>query len=565
MKKNYLLLLVLCPILVTAQTSSITATEIVDLSVYNGTASTAGQGEYQIFLGNDNVLDKPIIFVDGFDPGDTRDITTIYNSLEFTGAGGTQNLGDLVRAQGFDLVILNFPTYVNGDGATIDGGADFIERNAMVLVELINNINTDKAANNPEPNVIIGPSMGGIISRYALNYMEANTLTDDTRLFISFDSPHLGANIPIGLQHQLNYLAFNSLNPVAELQPIIDNLLKSSAARQLLTDHLEAHLIGGVGVEFDTNITLPTPHPFRTTFQGRITSLTTDGFPSNVRNIAIVNGSGIGSPYFAIGNSGMTVSPGFTVMDATFVVPFLPLLDIIIDIDINFTPVMNTTAVVSNIVITPPFPPSATSSAQSQSFELVDGIDAAPGGLFDLSGLTGDVAGGNPLATDFLNALQIDKFNFIPTVSALALVITDDTPVDWYHDIDLSGSRATTNDTPFDNTFVPDDNQGHVEITEANANFALTEILNPPLGLESYTSLDLILEKNPVDSELVLLSGKNTIAQVSITDLTGKTVFNQDLTITNRTTIPLNLNPGFYILSAKSSRKGKFVTKFIVN
>ena len=115
--------------------------------------------------------------------------------------------------------------------ALIDGGADFIERNAMLLVELLDIINTAKAPNSPEQNVIIGPSMGGIISRYALNYMEANTIDADTRLYLSFDSPHLGANVPIGLQHQLNYLAFNSLSPSVEIQPLIDGFLKSSAAR----------------------------------------------------------------------------------------------------------------------------------------------------------------------------------------------------------------------------------------------------------------------------------------------------------------------------------------------
>ncbi|WP_370391564.1 T9SS type A sorting domain-containing protein [uncultured Winogradskyella sp.] len=560
MIKKYLFLVLLCPVVVAAQTI-ITATEPVDLSVYDGTPSTAGQGEYQVFLGTDNVLDKPIIFVDGFDPGDTRDITTIYNSLEYTSTSGTQNLADIVRAEGFDLVILNFPTYVNGDGATIDGGADFMERNAMVLVELIATINADKAGNSGEPNVIIGPSMGGIISRYALNYMEANSIDADTRLFISFDSPHLGANIPIGLQHQLNYLAFNDLNPVVDIQPLITDFLNSPAARQLLTDHFEAHLLTGSAVEFDPNLTLPAPHPYRTTFQNRITSFTADGFPSNVRNVGIVNGSGIGSPYFAIGNSGTTVNPGFTVMNTTLS-PNVPFTNI--DILINFTPMMNTTAVVSNIIITFFGSPIAVSTAQSEAFEMVSGIDAAPGGLFDLSALTGAVSG-DPLANDFINALQVDKFNFIPTVSALALVITDDTPVDWYHNIDLSGSRATTNETPFDNTFIPDENEPHVQLTEANVTFALTEILTPPLSTSDATSFDLKLEKNPVQSELVLLTSKQSNATATITDITGKRVLQSDVVLSNRTVLPLNLKSGFYILQLSTGDNSVVIKKFIVN
>ena len=206
MKKSYFTLLFLLPSLIFSQVS-ITSGITPDLSLYGESTNYPGEGEYQIFLSSDNILDKPIILVDGFDQGDTRDITGIYDLLDFEGTSGTENLADLLRVEGFDIVILNFPTYIRtADGATIDGGADFIERNAMVLVELIETINTAKASNSPEQNVIIGPSMGGIITRYALNYMENQTLDADTRLYISFDSPHHGANVPIGLQHQLNFL-----------------------------------------------------------------------------------------------------------------------------------------------------------------------------------------------------------------------------------------------------------------------------------------------------------------------------------------------------------------------
>ena len=102
-------------------------------------------------------------------------------------------------------VILNFPNWTASDGMTlVDGGADFIQRNAFILVKLINEINSMKVGS--EQNVIIGPSMGGLISRYALRYMEQNTLDHDTRLYLSFDSPHLGANVPIGLQYLFNYM-----------------------------------------------------------------------------------------------------------------------------------------------------------------------------------------------------------------------------------------------------------------------------------------------------------------------------------------------------------------------
>ena len=95
----------------------------------------------EIFYSNDNVLDKPIFVIDGFDPLDTRNINSIYQALNF----GSGNLGDIVRNNGYDVVVLNFPTYFREqDQQWVYGGADYIERNAMLLVELIKLINDQK-------------------------------------------------------------------------------------------------------------------------------------------------------------------------------------------------------------------------------------------------------------------------------------------------------------------------------------------------------------------------------------------------------------------------------------
>src|SRR5690606_33581079 len=106
-------------------------------SPYGEAVSYPGTGEYERYLSADNVLDKPIFLVDGFDPGDGRDIPGIYQLLSFNDGGTVSNLGDLVRDEGFDVIILNFPIYTRtADAAVIDGGVDYIERNAMLLVEL---------------------------------------------------------------------------------------------------------------------------------------------------------------------------------------------------------------------------------------------------------------------------------------------------------------------------------------------------------------------------------------------------------------------------------------------
>jgi hypothetical protein len=564
MKKHYVFILLFFPVLLMAQIIPITSTELLDLSLYGEATTYPGQGEYEIFLSADTILDKPIFIVDQFDPGDTIDIPGIYSLLDFSGTSGDQNLADILRAEGFDIVLLNFPTYTRAeDGVTVDGGSDFIERNAMILVELIELINAGKAANSPDQNVIIGLSMGGIIARYALNYMENQSLDADTRLYISFDSPHHGANVPIGLQHQLNWLAFNNTNPVAEVEPLINGLLKSPAARQLLTDHLEAHLSGADLVTFDPALTLPQAHPFRGFFETNINSLTASGFPENVRNVAVINGSGIGNPYFALENSGPTVGNDYPVIDTDFSVPAGP-FTATIGLTINLTPGAGDTNTVSHISIQLFGAELDGSVAESQSYPFSDGIDAASGGLFDLAGLTDGIAAGGGIAADFVNALTIDKFSFVPAVSALALEITDN-EIDWHHTIDLVG-RATTNTTPFDNTFLPDDNEPHVQLNEANVAFVLSEILTTTLNIYDNNLFALTLEKNPIQKDLVILN--DTIinnALISLVDITGKLIFSSRQTLAKRTVFTVNLNSGLHILNISTENGQTYNLKVIAN
>jgi len=78
----------------------------------------------------------------------------------------------VIANPGFTNCTLNFKDW-NSPQGIIHGGADYVERNAMVLVELIKNINPALASNgSTEKLVVIGPSMGGLISRYALAYMK---------------------------------------------------------------------------------------------------------------------------------------------------------------------------------------------------------------------------------------------------------------------------------------------------------------------------------------------------------------------------------------------------------
>lgn len=506
---------------------------------YGETAAFQGQGEYEIFMDTTNgVLDKPIILLDGFDPGDTRNTSIVYNALNY---GTGQNMGDDLRALGFDVIVLNFPNYVRPNTTTtIDGGVDFIQRNAFVLIELINQINAQKVGN--EQNVVIGPSMGGLISRYALRYMEQNSLSHQTRLYISFDSPHLGANVPIGFQHLFNYMAFGPVGDTT-LQTIVNGMLKSPAARQMLIDHFEGHLQSGSAYEFmtATNSLLPTGAPnYRNAFQ---TELNTMGFPATVRNVAIANGAGNGT---------MTGSPDMVVMDHTFNQTSTQRAII----NLRFTPAAGQTNQVSRFrgqtYILFGWVTILESLANCKYPTTTSGLDSAPGGRFDMSGLnTGGTT--NALLTEFMNNLQIMYFDFIPTVSSLAISNTNNyyTPV------------TTASTTPFVNYHVPTTNENHVTLTPTNMLFAYNEIVQGQLETPSF-ALDHLQIKNPVDAQLEIFAPYEiTSSKLTLTDTTGKIIWtaNQS-TFTGQRFIPIAIQSGMYLLTIENE-SGKSTYKLI--
>ena len=529
-----------------------------------GEANYKGIGEYDIFLSPDEILDKPIFLVDGFDPGDTRNIMSIYELLDFDDGSGTENLGDVLRLEGFDVVILNFPIYTRTEDAEIiDGGADYIERNAMLLVELIGIIN----ASNVEENVIIGPSMGGLISRYALNYMENQNLTHSTRLWISFDAPHLGANVPIGFQHMFNYLAYGLDTWIGDfsveaLKPVVDGMLKSPAARQMLTDQFETHLLGNNIAEFDNSITLPEPHPFNTAFFNSMNALTGTGFPEETRNVSMINGSGTGNPYYD--KNDMPMLPGRKVLDA-----FIPSVAFLTDayLDSWYTPESSMQSKISDIWIDAPFLCfcDITTEAFSSSFSYSDGIDTASGGLFDISELAVDFAGTDPLIDAFLSAMQTNFFNFIPSVSGMAL--ENDGEINWYHNFDLGdpNSRTVQNTTPFVNWYMPIENENHITLTQSNVDFALSEIMPETLGIQNYEVETIKIQENPISNHL-LLSSDTTLnnVRIRILDVTGKLVFDEHQDISTSTSIPLSINSGLYVLDMRTESNMTMRTKFIV-
>ena len=550
MKKNYFLFLLLCSTFLLAQTPGsespiMTVDATIPYQGYDEAMPLLGAAQYKIYYDNvDGVLDRPIFLIDGFDPNDSRDIPAVYALLNYGNSG--MNLGDLIRDEGYDLVVLNFEAAYPSptDGTMLMGGADYIQRNALTLVELITTINSMKVG--AEQNVVIGPSMGGLISRYALSYMEQNALDHDTRLNISFDAPHRGANVPIGMQYLFNYMV-NGEPGITEAEPLVNGLLNSPAAKQMLIDHYLGH-VNGTGVLQDNSTHTPKGAPnFRDAFQTEIDAM---GFPQNTRNISISNGSGVGQ---------MTGTPGMELIKHTFntgivTVGGIPLSTRAI-VTVRFAPLANENVKVTDFVgqtwlIT--WFNALAFQANAQSTSGSAGLDSAPGGQFDLFSFDD---GTNSLITEFTSNLNSQYFSFIPTLSSLAI----DNQPNWYANPDVT-------DSPFANTYIPTDNEPHVTLTDGNVAFTLEEILQGTLGTIKFNDTHKIkLQQNPVSNSLTLLSQTDfQNAQIAIVDLTGKIVLHKNVPISKNTTIPFNLVSGLYLLNIQTDNGFIYNTKLIV-
>ncbi len=150
-------------------------------------------------------LRKPLIYVEGYDvsgeynimnlirqgsntekPGEWVNLAQILNGYDFM-----HYLDDVA---GYDLVFVKYNTLRS------------FEDNSKMLQHVIEWVKADKTAGgSAEKNVVLGVSAGGVLARYTLARMTKyiSPASTDTRLLITHDSPHQGANVPLAFQHFL--------------------------------------------------------------------------------------------------------------------------------------------------------------------------------------------------------------------------------------------------------------------------------------------------------------------------------------------------------------------------
>jgi hypothetical protein len=344
-------------------------------------------GRANVYLAEGHsALTRPLILADGFNygPSNLSELWAHFNAPYQKGAPGFL---DQLRAMGIDVVLLGF-----------DQRHTYIQANAAVAVSGI--LRTIEEREGDLPLVVGGVSMGGMITRYALARMETDRIDHQTDKYFSYDTPHLGAWIPLVLQ-QLAYL-HESLQPRQD-GPGQAELIRSPAAQQLLWGWVE-----------DENYSGPvtTASALRQEFLDDLRRV--GWFPMRPYKLGLANGIGNGV--------GPDLPPGTPVFD------------------LNAGPLQLTARIQPDLgelqnVGTVRFDAPVWTSATSH----VAAFDGAPGGTLDSWGRIADAIG-LPIQDRFRSSC------FVPAISAIALARD---PFQWQSELYLDLS-----DLPKDETFL---------------------------------------------------------------------------------------------------------------
>lgn len=483
---------------------------------FNESQAYYGKLDYRIFYHTNNgntqkTLIKPLVIIDGFDPGDKRKIQdsdphpaqsdaehrSIEEMMYYRDPNNTMiPIIPILRNLGYDVVIVNHP-YHWYNGFKMDGGADYIERNALTHVKLYQYLNNLISQNgSSEELVIVGPSMGGQISRYALAYMEKHGITHNTRLWVSIDSPHLGANIPMGVQSLLHIIGNGSV----EAQDFIENQLGSAAARQQLieqysgenNDILNQNWMDGrtISQGFSQNKGRPIfinyyNHLFNNGLAG------SHGYPQNLRKIAMINGAlkyrnSFDNP-FEINSTELS---GIWTPDQ---LPGHGFQSLKIK---GFTNIIGHSVTLESYTMpnTGNFHKIAHYKYRSPIWHYVESyvtnlnsrgnMDNTPGGWYPSQrDLARSIEYSGPCDPDFtflcINNWSLETIehvsSFIPTVSGLGLFNPE---FNWSES--LNRNLVCTNEIPFDSYYGPKKNEQHTSFSQESINWLLQELSGDP-------------------------------------------------------------------------------------
>ena len=251
--------------------------------------------------------EKVIIYLEGIDPFDIRPNLNRTADLIFTEMIASN---DLQRLQDFGYTII----VVDWHNSRKDIRLNAID--LMGLIEYLKCMQANGDVNSEEQFVILGESMGGLVARYCLAYMETHPThclpqkLHNTRLLITLDSPHKGANIPLSLQHMYRFLANGFLGEMNTItQKIVGQtwnlFLDATAAQQMLLYHVDTY---NPLAQYSPYA----PHPLKALFDADL--LIQGNYPKYCKMMAMSNGSLAGRNQTSIWNTGVERTPNDRLM-----------------------------------------------------------------------------------------------------------------------------------------------------------------------------------------------------------------------------------------------------------
>lgn len=379
-----------------------------------------GTGTMAVHLANGHdQLVRPLIFADGFNYGKSNldDLWAHFNTPYSPNGVG---LFDQLLMAGVDIVLLGF-----------DKRHDYIQVNAGVAEECIRRVIAKREGNIPL--TVGGVSMGGVITRFALAMMERDGIDHETGTYLSYDSPHNGAWIPLILQ-QMAYF-FESLTPSTPEKPSQAELIRSPAAQQLLWAWVEDSKYSGP---------VATCSPLRTQFVNELREL--GWFPARPIKLGVANGR--------LDGVGRDLTPGEVIFDRRFGAPALP----VASATARFQPSYGERQPVGGMHI--------LSAVRRSETTEVPPFDGAPGGTLDSFGRVAAGLG-----------VELDEYKrsgcFVPSVSSLALNYD---PIRWDVQLDKDLRRIGAEESALDEYHGDDDNSAHSAVRAGLADWILARI-----------------------------------------------------------------------------------------
>jgi hypothetical protein len=431
---------------------------------------------------------KPLIFVDGVDFGykidpnwegcvdgkcNTLGFIDIYTGIDHNRESAEKNGKPLPEFQkghelfdgfynlGYDVIFLDFKA-----------GADYIQRNSMLLVKLIQDINNHKCSK--EELVVCGASMGGQVVRYALTYMENNNMKHCVRNSMYFDSPHKGANIPIGMQMFIEYFAIHNYGGLFnDLNDALNRKLNRPATKQLLTKHVSSGFTRDACWEhFD--------------FYNELKSM--GSFAKDIRKVAVPSGSCWGNK--------LDFADGSELVDLSIPVNFQQAASLKKGLGILVSPLLIINSIHTGGAIKGKF--YATAGRKPDDYLLFKGdaygrgnttkfkgdvnyprVDNAPGGTNDALDMFNQSASITKHITLNASVASKDFACFIPTNSSLCLQSND---LNYNVGSEIFYDQPAPAKYPFDAYYSHSKNEIHVQMTntdgydEGNVEWTLKEI-----------------------------------------------------------------------------------------